>query len=727
MGQGEGNDSVFGGETGYDQDFLYLNAASGGVTVTFTGSEAGSWSFGSGGTGSFSEIEILTATDQNDTIDASASASGMNLNGGAGNDSVTGGTGNDKLYGGSGNDTVSGGAGDDTVQGDAGNDLLYGGSGNDWLLSVSGEDTLYGGAGDDYLVSGTGSTSLDGGSGNDTVYGGYYASTLMGGDGDDTVAGGNGGGDRIYGGAGNDSLSGNGGSDTLHGGAGADLIDGGTGTDTADYTGSGAAVAIDLGAGTASGGDAAGDTLTGIENLVGSSFNDSLTGGAGNDQLSGRAGDDLLHGGAGNDSLWGDEGSDTLYGGAGNDMMQGGGDADVLHVAGGEGVDAVYGGESGTDLDWMELSDGGTGQGVAVTFGGWEWGSYSFTGGGSGQFWEIEHVSGTAYDDTIIGAGGGALWLEGGAGNDRITGGDGADTLSGGAGNDTLTGGLGADTLAGGSGNDSFVLIEAGGHDVVQDFDIGDPDLDGFTNDRLDVSDLVDGQGNPVKTFDVAISDDGSGNTVLTFPGGEQVTLLGLAPATAAQPGMLHAMGIPCFASGTRILTPDGARPVEEIVAGDLLVTGAGQALPVLWHGQRRLDRAALEDQPHLRPIRLRAGRFGNRRDLVVSPLHAVWVAGRLIRARHLADWGQGARVARGIGAVTYHHLLLPRHALIRAEGALTESFYPGRMALAALTAPDRAQVLRILARLGPYPPCQPVLGAAEARAWLRTAIPAPA
>ena len=77
-------------------------------------------------------------------------------------------------------------------------------------------------------------------------------------------------------------------------------------------------------------------------------------------------------------------------------------------------------------------------------------------------------------------------------------------------------------------------------------------------------------------------------------------------------------------------------------------------------------------------------------RDLVVSPQHGVAVGGALIRARHLAEFGRGAHVARGVKAVTYHHLLMPRHALLRAEGAWAESFYPGEEALRMLKATDR-------------------------------------
>jgi hypothetical protein len=71
-----------------------------------------------------------------------------------------------------------------------------------------------------------------------------------------------------------------------------------------------------------------------------------------------------------------------------------------------------------------------------------------------------------------------------------------------------------------------------------------------------------------------------------------------------------------------------------------------------------------------------------------------------LIRARHLAEWGLGAHVARGIRTVTYHHILLARHGLLKAEGAWAESLYPGREALNTLVWQDRITLARCI--MGP-------------------------
>ncbi|MBA9036734.1 choice-of-anchor Q domain-containing protein [Rhizobium leguminosarum] len=120
---------------------------------------------------------------------------------------------------------------------------------------------------------------------------------------------------------GNETFKGLGGSDVLKGGAGADVLDGGTGNDTASYAGSDA-VNVDLATKVASGGQATGDKIAGIENLTGSSYNDVLTGGnGGGNVLTGGAGADKLDGGAGNDVLIGGAGKDIMTGGIGEDTF----------------------------------------------------------------------------------------------------------------------------------------------------------------------------------------------------------------------------------------------------------------------------------------------------------------------------------------------------------------------------------------------------------------------
>ncbi|MBU6240025.1 MAG: DUF4347 domain-containing protein, partial [Planctomycetes bacterium] len=113
-----------------------------------------------------------------------------------------------------------------------------------------------------------------------------------------------GGADTLIGGSGDDVLYGGGGNDFISGGPGADYIDGGPGTDTLSYFGSTAGVNVNLSNQLGhTGGDAAGDRITNIENLIGSAFNDTLTGNSGDNVIEGGLGNDILDGGAGTDTV----------------------------------------------------------------------------------------------------------------------------------------------------------------------------------------------------------------------------------------------------------------------------------------------------------------------------------------------------------------------------------------------------------------------------------------
>ncbi|MFN7318761.1 MAG: DUF642 domain-containing protein, partial [bacterium] len=121
-----------------------------------------------------------------------------------------------------------------------------------------------------------------------------------------------GGNDTLFGGAGIDQLYSGGGNDTLGGGAGADYIDGGVGTDTVSYAASSTGETINLNNNRqASAGEANGDWLANIENVIGSAFADTLTGNSGNNVLDGGAGNTFT-GSDSNDSYAGNTGNDSI-------------------------------------------------------------------------------------------------------------------------------------------------------------------------------------------------------------------------------------------------------------------------------------------------------------------------------------------------------------------------------------------------------------------------------
>jgi len=226
----------------------------------------------------------------------------------------------ENLTGSSFADTLIGDAEGNVLSGVAGDDQLFGEDGNDLLFAGFGDDRAEGGNGADLIRSGPGNDTLLGGEGNDTLGASNRADLLRGEGGDDLLLGSNGN-DRLFGGDGADTLLGGNGRDTLSGDAGADRLNGGNQIDWASYDAAGAGVAVSLATGTGSAGEAFGDVLIDIENLLGSAFNDTLEGSDGANRLDGRSGADVLLGLGGADILAGNEGADTLTGGAGDDKF----------------------------------------------------------------------------------------------------------------------------------------------------------------------------------------------------------------------------------------------------------------------------------------------------------------------------------------------------------------------------------------------------------------------
>jgi Ca2+-binding RTX toxin-like protein len=481
-----GGDTMDGGDGIDTAD--YSNSTAAVIVNLVTGTGAGGYAQGD----KLISIENVTGSAFDDT-----------LTGDAGNNVIVGGAGNDVIDGGAGTDYIYGGDGNDIITGGEGNDFEFGGAGNDTFLvewSYSG-DHYDGGDGIDtfsadvpvlnqyaqYIDLATGTNNwqdqfisienLIGSAVADKFWGTDGVNVFYGRDGDDLLDG-RGGDDKLYGengndtligGAGNDLLDGGAGDDLLIGGTGADTLIGGSGIDTADYSASSAGVKVNLATGAGSGGDAEGDTLSGIENVTGSDFNDVLTGDANANVLHAGKGDDTLVGSGGGDTMDGGDGIDTadysnsnaavavnlaLGTGSGgfaqgdklisienitgsdfNDVLTGDANANVLHAGKGDDLLVGSGGgdtmDGGDGIDTADYSASNAAVAVNLALG---------TGlGGTAEgdkLISIENVTGSAFDD-------------------KLTGDAGNNVLNGGAGNDTLIGGAGADTLIGGDGNDT--------------------------------------------------------------------------------------------------------------------------------------------------------------------------------------------------------------------------------------------------------------------------------
>jgi hypothetical protein len=237
---------------------------------------------------------------------------------------------------------------------------------------------------------------------------------------------------------------------------------------------------------------------------------------------------------------------------------------------------------------------------------------------------------------------------------------------------------------------------------VITDFSLTDSDNDGRFDDQLDVSELRTLSGNPVRAWNVTVTDDGNGNALLIFPEGETVLLMGVSPAQMQTAGQKFAAGIPCFTTGTMIRTPRGELPVEALRPGDLVLTRDNGPQPLVWVGSRHLDATDLALRPDLRPVVFEPGALAQDRRLLVSPQHGMLIgqgAGEaLVRATHLARLpGAGkVRIAHGIRSVTYVHLMFENHQVIWGNGLPSESFYPGLWGLSALDLPALLEVSRL-------------------------------
>jgi len=412
---------------------------------------------------------------------------------GAGVDIILAGSGDDRVAGGGSSDIVSLGAGNDlyTWNSGDGNDLVDGGSGTDTLAfnGSAAAETIRLSSG----LLGTTQVATSAESGSVTLTGVEHI-VVSAGDGDDVVdASGLPAGRaslEINGGRGNDRLIGSTGNDTFvwNPGDGSDIVEGNAGNDTLQFNGSNAAENMALSASgshallTRNVGAITMD-LHGVETV-----NIAALGGVDNITIGDMTGTgvkqvnvDLAATGGGDDNsadivtLAGSAADDSFHFNvptAGPAIVEGlGGEqvavdhmgvGDRVVIDGGTGNDSVTASGTGGDDD-IGIARDGTNN-VAV-----------FAAGGQViDVTNVEHllVQGGAGNDTISGQNGIAtltqLTLDGGAGNDTLRGGDGNDLLIGGDGNDFIDGNIGSDTALMGAGDDTFQWDPGDGSDIVE-------------------------------------------------------------------------------------------------------------------------------------------------------------------------------------------------------------------------------------------------------------------
>ena len=458
--------------------------------------------------------------------------------GAGGVDRLEGRGGNDVLDGGAGADTMIGGAGDDSYVVDNAGDVVVeaAGEGADtvsasvsWTLGAEVENLTLTGAADIDGVGNDRANVLTGNAGANLLTGRGGDDTYIVGAGDQVVEAAGGGIDAVFSsvdfilgdfvenltltGTGATRATGNALANTLVGNAadniliglgGADSIDGGAGVDGVDYSASAAKVVVDLSTGLGRGGDAQGDRLTRVENLVGSAFDDALTGDGAANRLSGGLGADLINGGGGSDYIDGGAGLDRMTGGLGNDVFVVDFSSDRVTERIGEGRDTVLTSANWTMAAGSEIEElratvdtglrlignefdstirGGGGADIIDGRGGAD---LMYGGAGDDTYYVDEPFNGRTGDRVFEDVGGGVdtvistisfsllgLQVENlraapGAGGLSLTGNDLVNDIRGGGGDDTLDGRAGADFLRGGLGDDIYVVDDLG--DVVLEY-----------------------------------------------------------------------------------------------------------------------------------------------------------------------------------------------------------------------------------------------------------------
>ncbi len=241
-------------------------------------------------------------------------------------------------------------------------------------------------------------------------------------------------------------------------------------------------------------------------------------------------------------------------------------------------------------------------------------------------------------------SGGVEVVASGGTANGTVVDGNGSLlVLSGGTAIDTVIGGT--LDLAEGSQVVGGILFATGGATLaIGGTETPDAQSTAFTDgDAIDLNDIpFDSGGSAIlnPTTDVLTVTEGGESFALQMDGNFSDAVFGLADDPSGNGTEITVSNTPCFASGTRILTDRGEIAVEHLAIGDRVVTFDGEMLPIQWIGHRRVACLRHHTPESVLPVRIRADSFAPgqpKRDLFLSPDHAVFAEGVLIPVKYLA------------------------------------------------------------------------------------------
>lgn len=334
------------------------------------------------------------------------------------------------------------------------------------------------------------------------------------------------------------------------------------------------------------------------------------------------------------------------------------------------------------------VSKGGMGQDIIISSGGGLW------------------VAGIASDTSVNNGGGIAIASGGVSNNNNVNSGGKIYADSGSVLGLTSVSSGGSAIVASGATISDVVTIQDGGTATIWNNTSGTIDLSGDTNHGLTISGLESGgtvstvisgwngskPGNSDSIDLPGVSADGAS---YAYPSDDQVvvTLANGNTITLNIPGVKNtgfilsddghggASAEVCFLSGSMIDTPKGDVPVENIRMGDTVIAyvhGVSQETTVTWAGKARAT-----VRPHLRndeagyPVRILKDAVSDGvpyKDMLITPEHCLFFDGRFIPARMLIN-GSSIFYDKSITTYDYYHIETEHHAVIKADGMLTESY----------------------------------------------------
>ncbi|WP_165775653.1 Hint domain-containing protein [Paramylibacter kogurei] len=254
------------------------------------------------------------------------------------------------------------------------------------------------------------------------------------------------------------------------------------------------------------------------------------------------------------------------------------------------------------------------------------------------------------------------------------------------------------------NGGDNIVLYDPAGDEYVVATFNGDtldsPEIDytGFSPTASLVG-SSENFGNDIDGFSIQRAGDGSDTFVNDM---------------TSTPG---AMNFVCFAGHSLVETPDGAKRIGSLRVGDLVKTKDHGDLPILWIGKKRLIFNDSVSDLRQFPVEIKRHALGFNKPsktLLVSQQHRILVQGAVVReycetnevliaAKDLVGLN-GVRIKTEQRQITYVHVLLDGHQLLKVHGLEAESLYLGEQTLRSLRANGRKEVLSLFPELSQMP-----------------------